>query len=179
MLLVILVMTGCESKEGNMDAALQLRTRIANSGCSFTARITADYGDSIYTFRMHCEYDRNGDLLFRVEAPATIAGISGKISAASQKVAFTDMALAFDLLADGQLSPVSAPFIMMKALHSGYLTSCGQDGAYQRVSLRDSYREDALMLDVWLDREYFPVQAEILFDGRRILTIYVEDFSFL
>ena len=39
--------------------------------------------------------------------------------------------------------------------------------------------EDALHLDIWLDPEDQPVQADILYDGRRILSLTVTDFEIL
>ena len=48
-----------------------------------------------------------------------------------------------------------------------------------RVTIHDSYEEDALMLDIWLDGNNLPARAEILWDGRRILTVEVENFEYL
>ena len=104
---------------------MDFRAKLLAQAVSFDAEITADYGDKTYTFAMHCESDTKGDMTFTVTAPESIAGISGTISASGGKLTFSDTALAFDLMADDQLSPVSAPWILMKTLRSGYLTSCG------------------------------------------------------
>ena len=82
-------------------------------------------------------------------------------------------------MADGQLTPVSGPWILMKALQSGYLTSCTQEGELLRIAVDDSYEDDALHLDVWLDNLDFPVRAEVFWKGRRLLTISVKNFTFL
>jgi len=87
--------------------------------------------------------------------------------------------VAFDLLADGQLSPVSAPWIFMKALHSGYLTSCGKEGDLLRLAVDDSYADDALHLDIWLGSDDLPIRAEILWQGRRLLSMDVTNFTFV
>ena len=89
---------------------------------------------------------------------------------------FDDVALAFDLLADGQISPVGAAWVMMQALIGGYITSAGVDGEYTRVSIKDTYDADAMTVDLWLDGQNIPVQGDILWKDRRVLSIKVENF---
>ena len=83
------------------------------------------------------------------------------------------------MLADGQLTPVAAPWVLTKTLRSGYLTSCGADGEYLRLAIDDSYEEDALHLDIWLGSEDLPVRGEVLWQGRRILSLQIKNFTFL
>lgn len=158
---------------------MDLRTKLLAQAVSFDAEITADYGDKTYTFSMHCESDTKGDMTFTVTQPESIAGISGTLSSTGGKLTFSDTALAFELMADDQLSPVSAPWILMKTLRSGYLTSCGQEGEILRIAIDDSYEDDALHLDIWLDEKDLPFQAEISWQGRRLLSVLVTNFTFL
>ena len=81
------------------------------------------------------------------------------------------------MLADDQLAPVSAPWLLLKTLRSGYLTSAGKDGDLMRITIDDRYEDDALTMDIWVDREDRPVYAEILWKGENILTITVENFQ--
>jgi hypothetical protein len=46
-----------------------------------------------------------------------------------------------------------------------------------RLTIDDSYEEDALKVDIWLDETDTPVRAEILYDGRRILTLIIKNFT--
>lgn len=177
-ILVILMLCGCSGGE-ELDPALALRAAMQNSGCSFDAVITADYGNMTYTFNLGCQADKEGNLQFSVKEPESISGIKGSISAGIGKLTFDDIALSFELLADGQMTPVSAPWIMTKALLSGYILSGGSDGEYHRVTIRETYEEDAMTVDIWLDAENKPVQAEILWKERRIVTIRVENFMIL
>lgn len=173
----LLLLSGCERQDHEQDA-LRLRASIQN-GCSFDVKITADYGDLIYRFVMNCACDGQGNLQFTVRSPESIAGITGNISAGVGKLTFDDTALAFSLLADGQLSPISGPWIMMKALLGGYLTSAGADGEYSRVTIKDSYEADAYTVDVWLSEDNIPVRGEILWKNRRVLTMDVENFQIM
>lgn len=176
---LLALLCGCTGHQDAMEEVLALRAALLSQGVSFDAVVTADYGDRTYQFALGCQSDSQGELKFQVLRPETIAGISGTVSAAGGKLTFDNQALAFSLLADGQISPVSAPWILMHTLRGGYLTSCTKEGDGIRVSIDDSYEEDALHLDIWLDANNNPVRGEILWQGRRILSMQIETFAFL
>lgn len=167
------------SQEDALAHGMQLRENMLQNSCSFVAQITADYGDKSYTFSVGCTADTEGNLSFVVLSPESIAGITGRITAQNGYLTFDDTVLAFPLLADGEVSPVSAPWLMVRTLRSGYLESAGMDGDNLLLTIFDSYEEDALQLDVWLDDENRPVHTDILWQGRRVLSITVKDFAFV
>ena len=179
-LCLVLMLTGCSGAGAELDRAMTLRAKLlAAQGVSFDSVITADYGDKTYTFSASCKIDGQGNLSFTVQEPKSIAGITGTVSQTGGKLTFDDKALAFDVLADGLVSPVSGPWLLMKTLRSGYLTSCGVQGDYLRLAIDDSYADDALHLDIWLDGGDIPVRGEILWQGRRILSLEVKNFQIL
>lgn len=178
-LLILVLLAGCAGARDTMDRAMALRSALLAKGAEFDATVTADYGDKTYSFGMHCRMEAQGKVTFSVTAPETIAGITGTVSASGGKLTFDGNALAFTLLADGQVSPVSGPWLLMKTLRSGYLTSCGVEDGCLRIAIDDSYEDDALHLDVWLDESDCPKRGEILWKGRRILTVEIENFVFL
>lgn len=176
-MITLVILTGCTGKRDEMDRAMNLRaTLLGSEGCSFTAQITADYGDAIQEFSLYCEGTNEGNLGFRVESPDSISGITGRFRGETGELTFADVALTFPLLADGQVPPVSGPWILLKTLLSGYLTACTMETDLLRLTIYDSYEEDALQMEIWLNRENMPVHAEILYDGRRILTMKIENF---
>ncbi len=174
---VLAALTGCTGKDEEIARAIGLRTELLTASCSFDAQITADYGEEIYSFSVSCQGDSQGNLTFTVVQPESIAGITGVIANDTGRLTFDDAALTFPLLADGQVTPVSAPWLLLKTLRGGYLTAAGMEGELLRLTIDDSYDEDALQLDIWLDGEDCPVQADILYDGRRILAMEVENFQ--
>lgn len=180
LLLFAFLLTGCSGKKEEIERGMELRAKLlrANS-CDFDVTVTADYGTAVYEFSMACETDERGDFLFTVTAPETISGVTGKITREGGKLTFTDTALQFDLMADGQVTPVAAPWILMKTLRGGYLTAAGMEGELLRLTIDDSYEDDALQLDVWLDAENQPTRGEILYDGRRIVTLTLTNFEIL
>ena len=175
-MLALLLLGGCKGPEAELDRAMGLRAKLLASSVSFDAEIMADYGSEVHTFSVYCEGDSQGNLGFRVTAPETIADITGRIDGGEGKLTFRDTALVFPLLAEDQLSPVSAPWIFYRTLRGGYITAAGMEDELLRLTIDDSYEEDALTLDIWLDGQDNPIRAEILYDGRRILTLTIENF---
>lgn len=176
--LVLLFLCSCSAENGEMERALTLRSKILKAEqWSFDADITADYGDRLHRFSMECRADREGTVSFQVTAPESIAGISGIVDNEGGKLTFDDTALHFELLTDEQLSPVSGPWVFVNTLRSGCLTSaCMEEGGI-RLTADDSYKANPLMLDIWLDAQDLPSRCEVLYDGRRILTVAVKNLS--
>ncbi len=177
LLLALVLLTGCGNKDEELSRGMALRANMLPSAVSFDAEITADYGDELHTFNVYCEGDSQGNLGFRVTAPETLADITGHIEAGEGKLTFRDTVLAFPLLAEDQLSPVSAPWIFYTTLRGGYLTAAGMEEELLRLTIDDSYAEDALTVDIWLNEKDLPIRAEILYDGRRILTLAIKNFQ--
>ncbi len=177
--LLLLLLCGCGNADADLSRGLALREKLQQSGCSFTATITADYGEKLYEFVMECESDAAGTVGFTVLRPESIAGVTGKVSAGGGKLSFDDSVLAFELLADGELSPVSAPWLLMKTLRSGYLASCSKCDGNLCLTIDDSYEDDALQLDIILNQDDLPQRVHILWQGRRVLSMHVENFAFV
>lgn len=179
-MVLLVTLSGCAETGEGLDRAMGLRAKLlGGGGCRFDAVVTADYGDETCEFSVSCQGDTQGNLTFTVKEPETIAGITGSISTEGGKLTFDDKALAFELLADGQVTPVSAPWILCKTLQGGNVRSCGSDGDLLRLSIDDSYEDDALRLDIWLNGEDLPVRGEILYRDRRILSLEVTNFEIL
>ena len=172
-LFLLLILSGCGKQ--TRDPGLSLRSRVLE-GCCFDAEITADYGDSLSVFSVSCQADSRGQTTFTVTAPESIAGISGTLAAGTGKLLFEDKAIAFPLMADGLLTPAAAPWIFVRTLRSGNLIAAGQEGAETRLTIDDSFREDALRLDIWLDRAGDPVRADICYAGQRYLSMNLTNF---
>ena len=176
----ILLLSGCAGANGEMQRALGLReTLLAAEGCTFQATVTADYGDQVYTFTMLCSADKNGDMTFSVITPESISGVSGRITQSGGRLTFDDTALAFSPLAEGEISPVTAPWLFLRTLRSGYIRACGKDGDSLQVTVDDSYEADALQLDIWLSSADVPQRAQVLWHGRRVLSLGIENFDFV
>lgn len=179
-LILICFLTGCGGTNVQIADGLMLRQRLLEGGgCSFIAEITADYGKEIYQFSAECRGDEQGNLQFTVLEPESISGITGSVTETGGKITFDNEVLAFSPIADGQITPVTAPWIFLKTLRSGYIASCTDGEELTQLQIDDSYNEKALQLDIWLDQGKLPVRSEILWEGRRILSLKIKDFTIL
>lgn len=178
LLLVCFLLSGCSDGDRALERGLEVRKKLlCASECSFLVTVTADYGEELHSFQMENTVDGTGNLQFTVTGPDSIAGITGSVSSEGGKLTFDETALFFPLLTSQRLSPVSAPWILMKTLRSGYLTSGCMEEELLRLTIDDSYWENAMTVDVWLDAKDCPVQAEISWEGRKILSLSIEHFE--
>ena len=176
---ISVILCGCSDINAPIDDAISLRNKILDSnGCSFKATINADYGDKLYTFSMDCSSDKEGNLSFIVTNPETISGITGEISSQGGAIVFDGKALAFQLLADGEISPVTAPWIFMKTIRSGYIRACTEQSGNYQIEIDDTYEENALRLNIFVEND-LPVSCEIFWKGRRAISITVDNFNLL
>ena len=178
-LVFALLFTGCKNTSAPLEQAVSLRNKLLESnGCTFSATVTADYGDAVYSFSMDCMADKGGNVRFSVTQPETIAGITGEISENGGSLTFDDKVLAFPMLADGEISPVTCPWLFLKTLRGGYMRSCTDSGSSYQIEIDDSYEEDALRLLISVE-DNLPVSGEVFWNGRRAMTIVVENFIYL
>lgn len=176
-ILVVLLLFGCRNDSLLVDEILLLRNRVASSSsCSFVADVTVDYGDSIYSFSADCCLDAKNNMEITILAPASIAGIKGRISADSGKLTFDEQVLAFEMVANGQVTPICAPWLLMKALRGGYISMCSSEDTGIFVRIDDSYKDADFGLDIRLDNQNIPVSAEIVWEGKRIVSMTIKEF---
>ena len=176
---LVLALAGCSAGSAELEEALAFRSAILGAQkVSFQAQISADYIAHVEQFTLNCTADSAGAVTFEVAEPEEISGITGTVAGTEGTLNFDDTILAFPLMADERLSPVSGPWVMMKALRSGCITSCGQEGELLRVTVDDSYEDDALTVEVWLSGQEI-VAAEISWQGKRQMTMEIEGFGLL
>jgi hypothetical protein len=179
-LLVALLQSGCRVRAEGTDRMMAVREDIlAANGCGFMAHITADLGEMTYSFSLDCTVDKNGDLHFTVIKPQSIQGITGSIDGQGGKLSFDDKVLAFPLVAQEQISPVSAPYLVYKSLEGGYIRACGEDNRGYRVSLDDSFGGENIRTELWLDSSDRLFYGEIIWQGNRVLTVEFANFKLM
>ena len=175
--LFLVFLLGCSGPDPAMEAALDLRSRcLASPNVRFRAEIRADYITGFEEFTLDCETSPDGAVSFRVASPEEIADICGTVRQDEGTVEFDGAVLAYPLMAQGRLSPLSGPWVVMKAIRSGCIIAAGQEGELTRVTIDDSYADNALTVDVWLE-EGQVIQAEVAWEGLRCLVMTFDDFS--
>ncbi len=178
--LFVILLVGCGSSEDNMDHALAFRQKLLQqAGCRFDCNLTADYGDILYQFSLNCEADNKGNISFTVSAPDSISGITGTISTAGGKIKFDDTILGFPILSEDLPTPLSAPWLFITALRSGYIRSSDVDNGKLSLTIADTYEEDAMLMQIHLDEQERPASCEFVWKGRRILSMVINSFTYL
>ena len=177
LLLILSMLSGCSKGSSGLEQATTLRANLLSAaGCSFIAEITADYGDVIHSFQMLCDVNSTGRLDFTVTEPETISGITGYISEDGANLTFEETVLAFPMLADGEISPVCAPWLFMNTLRGGYISGCSDEPDGLCIYLDDSFCDYPLKLEVLTDQNSVPTYAEFIWQNRRILSLNIQSF---
>ena len=178
-LILTMILTGC-GEEKELERGIALRNRLLqSSGCSFDTKITADYGDKLYTFTVRCTGDNSGGVAFEIIEPESICGITGNIDADSGKFTFDKTVLTFPLLADGLITPAGGPWLFLHALRSGYINGCETQKDGMCLVVHDSYKQTPIEVNIVCDASDLPRYGEIFWDSRRIITLEITEFVFL
>lgn len=175
--LSICMFCGCSTKDDTLGQALDLRKKLLSASvCSFSADIAADYGDIIHTFQVDCSVDEIGNLDFSVTYPESIAGICGLITNNGASLNFDDKVLAFPLQADGQISPVCAPWLFINALRGGYLSGFSKSDTGLCFYIDDSLHDYPLRFEIYTDLDAIPVHVDFVWENSRILSLNIKNF---
>lgn len=173
----LICLSGCAAAEPE-QTPLQFRTALLQAGgCSFTADVTADYGESVAAFTLDCTFTPDTGASLTVTAPESIAGITARADQSTACVTFDDTQIGFAPLADGRLAPLAAPYVLGQCWAGEYIDCTGAEDGCLRTTYRMGYDEQELVVDTWFSREPLaPVRAEISFDGTLILSASISDF---
>lgn len=178
--LAALFLFGCSNESNLMNRVVGFRSKLLSSTvCEFTASVTLDYGDTAYTYCADCSLDADNNMRLTVLKPSSIAGIKAQISGESGKLTFDDQILAFETTANGLIAPICAPWLITDALRGGYISTCGSENDGMFVCIDDLYKETPIEAQIWFDDALCPVRAEIIWEGKRIVSMEISEFVIL
>ena len=170
-------MSGCNNTNDVPDKFLNIRQKALNCDyCQFDAAVTIDYGDATYSFSVACKTDVNNNMNISVIKPELISGVHAKISGGSGKIVFDEEAIAFQTIANDQIAPICIPWLLMKSLYGGYMSSYGSGNNLNFVRIDDNFNQTEYSVELWLDEANIPSEAEILWDGKRIASLTIDNF---
>ena len=102
---------------------------------------------------------------------------AAELSAGSARVEFENTAVAFGLMADGNLAPMQLPQLLVQALCADYIEAAGREGDAVRVTYLHGYDEKELTVDVWLSGTLMPDYAEVSYQGQMLAAMTITDFT--
>lgn len=177
-MLLCFLLAGCAGEERSLSPAIQFRKELVQAGgCSFSADITADFGDTVQMFSMDCITDETDALHLTVQEPKTLAGITATVSEYGGKLTYDGMAMDFGLLANGNVIPAAAPAIVTACWTGEYISFAGDDGDYYRATYEKNFDDKKLIVETWYEKGV-PICAEICYNNERVIKITIRDFSF-
>ena len=177
---MLFILAGCSGSEDNMDRALTFRQDLLQrEGCSFDCELTADYGELLYQFTLGCNADNKGNITFTVLSPESISGITGSISTTGGNIRFDDTLLGFPILSEELPTPLSAPWLFMTGLRSGYIRTSDYDNGQMSLTIADTYEDDSILMNIQFNEKDYPVSCEFIWKGRRILSMTITSFTYL
>ena len=176
--LLLVLLTGCKGEESLLSQAITFRGQLITAGgCSFRAKITADYGQEVQQFTLVCDGDGEGKVSFCVTEPDTIAEITGQMEGEEGTVTYDGLQLAFPLLVNDRLSPVSAPALAVSCWMKEFILSAGRSEELYRVTYEKKIKEKDLLIDTYFEKD-IPISAELCYNGYRVIHMEILDFAF-
>lgn len=173
-----MLLTGCKGEESLLERGITFRSQLITAGgCSFRAHITADYGQEVQNFTLDCNADGEGNVSFCVIEPDTIADITGRMEGEEGNVTYDGLQLAFPLLIYDQISPVSAPALVVRCWLKEFILSAGISDQVCRLTYEKKIQDKDLLIDTYFEKD-IPISAELCYNGFRVMNIKITDFSF-
>ena len=127
MILVLLLLGACAAEGGSQaeQLALELRGRyLEMSGCTASADITADYGQRVYQYGVDVAWQREGDTVLTLTAPAEVAGVTVRIHEGETVLEYDGVQVETGALTPDGLSPIAGIPLLLETVQEGFLAEC-------------------------------------------------------
>lgn len=140
-ILAVALCSCTESQEEN-QLALQLREDfLSMTGCSGQMKITADYGQRIYSYAVTFSSNEETGMTLVLTAPEEVAGITATIEHGQTNLVYDGVRLETGPLNEDGLSPLDALPTLITAVQSGCLMESGSELLGETDTLRLCYRD--------------------------------------
>ncbi len=176
--MICALLCGCASETSVLEPAIEFRSALLQAGgCSFRAKIEADFGDRVEIFTVDCDYGADGTARLTIVEPETIAGITAAVTDGGGKITYDGMSVEFGLLANGSVIPAAAPALTAFCWSGEYIAAAGTEEDVYRVTYEKDYGEKRLQIDTYFKND-LPFFAEVCYNDQRILKLDISDYSF-
>ena len=176
---MILLSLLCACGTGNPSARTpeSFREELVRQGlCSYTMTLRADYGDRVRDYTLDCVCPLEGPTELTVLAPEIARDITATVGGGDATVSFQDTVLAVEDFGSRPASPLSAPYLLLRAWSGGSLRSAFRDGDLDAAEYLLDCGGRELTVTTWF-REGLPLRAEISDGSRVLLTGEIENLA--
>ena len=133
---------------------------------------------SAASFTLDCVFSPETGASVTVTEPESIAGIQAQVKDTAASVSYDGMQLGLGSLADGNLAPLAAPYVLGQCWAGSTSTRPARRTAFCARPIGWATRKRELVVDTWFSQEPLaPVRAEISFEGRMVLRTDISAFS--
>lgn len=184
MTLLLSACGGAGEQSGPQEQALAIRGEyLAADGCTAKLKVTADYGQRVYTYTVDVTV-ADGESVLTVTAPEELAGITARLTDGDSQLEYDGAVLETGPLSSDGLTPLSAVPALLDSARSGFIDSCTQERLGERDTLRVLCRDPELPAGqgrettLWFDAATRAlVRGEIALDGYRVILCEFEEFA--
>lgn len=136
-----ILLSACSAKSP-AQPPLTFRTALLQAGgCTFTAAITADYGETAASFTLDCAFSPETGASVTVTEPESIAGIQAQVKNTAASVSYDGCSLALVLLQMEILRRWQRPMVLGQCWAGEYIDSTGTEDGLLRTTYRMGYEE--------------------------------------
>ena len=176
MITPLLLLCSC-SGQSPEDRGKRIQEEYAGlDSITVTAKVTADYGDKVYDFRLkYTGSEEEG----RVEilSPEAVKGLAVKIASGGRQLVFDGAELSLGSLTPEGLSPVDCLPVMIGQWKDGYISGSVSERLYGKDTAAVTFdmAENEYLITWFEDGTWLPVRAEMFFDGDMVLSCEFEN----
>ena len=175
--LSLCLLAGCGGRSHSEKTAfLKLRAAWLEKGSvTLRSEVRADYGERVYDFLLSYEGGSDGGTL-RVEKPLELEGIEAVVGETGVSLRYDGFLLDTGAIL-GNLSPLEAFPLLIRCWQSGFVTDCWRETWNGEACLTAQFdltevgaAEERLCVSRFRPSDGTPLEAELLADGRTVLT---------
>lgn len=178
-LMISLLLSGCGGNNAALRKVEEQRAKLAAAEeMHFTAEITANEGDTLFTCTLLCSATAD-TVQMEVLSPESIAGVRTEVKDGETALEYGDVFLGVGAAGLNGVTPVSAVPLLVSALRTGFLQRCWteRDGERELIAAEE-YAADETALTIWYEREeMLPVHCDFSQEGQTVLRCEIRDFT--
>ena len=141
-----------------------------------TAKISANYGDKVYNFKISCSKTPE-ETRIDIKEPKTLAGISAVCVEVGYELSFDGVQVTTGVLTRNGLSPAEALPALISQWQDGYITGAVFEkyGGVSAAALDTCFTDD-IMQRTWFDTEnLLPIHSDISQNGTVVISCDFEN----
>lgn len=171
MIPICLLLGSCSSKQTVEEKAMELQAEYAAwEKLTITADISADYGDSVYDFKLQYTGNETEGTVC-VLSPTELAGLTAELTKENSYLVYDGAELSLSELTTDGLSPMDCLPMMIGQWAGGYISGAETEAADGIDALAVTYAvSDDVSLKTWFEYgNNLPVKAEIYFKDSMVI----------